>query len=321
MAQASSSRSRRFGLAALALATILPSGPAGAEPGPDDMTSARSPALVLAQAAPAPVGPMSYLWDGDTLQIGGDLVSKGGEFTSEGTIRVYGDINGTGTQIQLNAPNIEVIGTVNGHNIVLNARAAEDLRETDINEINTHSGRIKIHGDVDVIDGRIGTFGTGHIDILGNARMRGSSHGSAPLGSALTGQDVCIAGGFHSDMEYAGRNMISADNLRVGTGISGFNLTTGIYNIRDTIAAIRENGGRVPSFNGKTLIGGGVYGSDMTISNGEVSIEGPVVGEGIEITTQRPGQRVVPADLRCGEPPAFADQSDAAKPAPVRGFG
>lgn len=321
MAQASSSRSRRFGLAALALATILPSGPAGAEPGLNDMTTARSPALVLAQAAPAPVGPMNYLWDGDTLQIGGDLVSKGGEFTSEGTIRVYGDINGTGTQIQLNAPNIEVIGTVNGHNIVLNARALKDLYEHDTDKIKPDGGRIRIHGDVDVVDSRIGTFGTGDIDIAGNARMRGSADGSAVIGSFLTGQDVCIAGGLHSDQEYAGRNMVSADNLRIGTGVSGLNLNVGMYNIRDFMEQVRENGGRVPAFNGKTLIGGGVYGSDMTISNGEVSIEGPVVGEGIEITTQRPGQPFVPADLRCGQPPAFADQSDAAKPVPVRGFG
>jgi hypothetical protein len=322
MAQPSSSRNRRFGLAALALAAILPSGPAAAQPGPQDMHQAQSPALVLAQASIPDASPVGSHIE-DILDLSASVVSKGGRYHTDGAIIIRGDIVGSGVPIHISAEQIEVIGSVTGSNITLDARTPYDQQFQNVRMIDDHRGRVIIQGDVDVTDSRIGTFGTGNVTINGHARITAERRdpGRVPFGTAITGRNICIAGSLHTEAAGDARNFVSANELRIGRDVTGNGLSANIYDLDEVMDYARANGGRMPAVSGSTLIGGAVQGRDMTIGNGEVSIRGGASGPNIRIHQQRNPLPITNDDLNCAQPASLSELPAERKPAQPRSFG
>ncbi len=309
MAQTSSSRSRRFGLAALALATILPSGPAGAEPGPDDMTSARSPALVLAQAAtpaaasvldPAVVGPVRDFQPAD--------FATGGTYEFDGAIRINGDL--AAERLHIIADHIEVIGSVTGTNIYLDAHKGADRRVRNPHEATLNAGTLTIHGDVNIIDGRLGAPGTKDIRVFGNSWFERYQRQPQGSGVYVTAQNACFNGALHS--EYGAT--IAVDNLTVSRDVTGQGLWAGVY-AHPSLTGIPGNG--------RTVIGGNVDSANfggMVISNTEVAIGGEIRRGHIQVHDERTAAPIQPGETQCAAPQSRVT-SDEASVMPIRKLG
>ena len=181
-----------------------------------------------------------------------------------------------------------------------------DPEPVDLQDVPNHRGRLFIHGDVNVLNSRLGGAGTGELTIMGNAYLGGFLANSPLLSTTLLGREVCVAG------DLAGEGVpytvtLGADELRIGRNITGSNMSLGIYSVIPAMEQIREQG-EVPRFHGRTLIGGGVYGDDIRIINGEVSIAGPIMGQNTEILGQRRSFPVLPEEVIC-QPAAALSQA------------
>ena len=275
----------RSGGAALLLAA-LPSGPAGAEGSSPYLWLAHSTAPSVAQA------------QAGELVLDATDVSRGMVLEHDGPIRIYGDIVGTGPYIELRSPDIEVFGSVTGDNIRLWTQPTGDI---DLSDVASHTGRLKIHGDVNVLNSRLGGAGTGELDILGHVSLSGYRNpGDNFMSSTLIGRDVCIAGNLNA-VGTPFTVMVGADELRVGRDVTGQDVSINIYSVTPVINHVQAEG-TLPAFPGSALIGGDVRGQDISIGNGEVSIDGVIVGEDIQIFGQRAPLPVMPEDLSCEDP-------------------
>ncbi|MBV6633998.1 MAG: hypothetical protein KI792_13310 [Alphaproteobacteria bacterium] len=285
---------RRPALAALAIGATLPSGGALA----DDANFGRSPALWLAQATvPSITQPAA-----NVLVLDASQLTTGAMIEHDGPIRIYGDIVGTGPRIEIRTPDLEVFGSVTGPNIHL---LTQPLGGVDLHRVDEHTARLKIHGDVQVLNGHIGGAGTGELDVLGNVSLSGFRAATGMVSSMFLGREVCVAGSLDATgIPHA--VMVGADDLRVGRDVTGADLNIGVYSVGSAMTHIREEG-ELPSFPGSALIGGSVLGDRITISNGEVSIGGIIQGADINIMGQRSPLLVLPEDVSCEDPAALSD--------------
>lgn len=296
---APTSFANRTGLLALTVAA-LPSGPAGAE--------ATSPHLLLTQST----APGAHQAMAGELVLDAADVSQGMVLEHDGPIRIYGDIVGTGPDIELRSPDIEIFGSVTGENIRLWTQPVEEIS---LDDVASHTGRLKINGDVNVLNSRLGGAGTGELDILGHVTLGGYPVPNEFRSSTLVGRDVCIAGNLNATGNPF-TVMVGADDLRVGRDVVGDDVSIGIYSVGTVINHVQTEG-TLPNFPGNTLIGGDVRGENIRISNGEVSIGGVIDGTDIHVSGQRQPLPVLPQDLDCDPPPVFSQAPIPAR----RGIG
>ena len=195
-----------------------------------------------------------------------------------------------------------------GDNIRLWTQPVEEIT---LDDVASHTGRLKIHGDVNVLNSRLGGAGTGELDILGHVTLSGYRNpGDNFMSSTLIGRDVCISGNLNA-VGTPFTVMVGADELRVGRDVTGQDVSINIYSVTPVINHVQTEG-TLPAFAGSALIGGDVRGESITIGNGEVSIGGVIVGEDIQIFGQRAPLPVLPQDLSCEDPIALSQAVPAA---------
>lgn len=239
----------------------------------------------LAQAAPESVARLQEADVGPIKEIPASELRGTMEFDQ--AIRVIGDVKGR--HLHVIADHIEVMGSVTGENVWLHARAKEDRAAENVWDAQVNEGKIIIHGDVTLTDSHLGAAGTSQILINGHANFwRFATEDYGRGGGHLMGQEVCVTGNFSSNY---GSSVI-ADNFSVGRNILGSGLEGYAY----THPITEDHPGR-------TVVGGQVDASDVTLTNGEIALGRQGNGAMQRFRAYKQGEPITQEEADCGFEP------------------